>query len=171
MPQAPPETGGNPSPGIGNRFLWRPLTQHRRGSSLHGLSDKGVTVCGEASHGHKKVPGLGGSGVIADLPNLQIQIRCGKYDRDPCKSSLSFMKFVPFLISGAQAAIGYYRQLKTPRIQKMVPETIQNLLFVNPIRSCLQTELSPLCQPVLLFLPPGFGRALSHCRRTRQWSR
>ena len=57
--------------------LRHPLAQHRRRATLHGLADEIVAVHGEAGHGHKQVPRPRLPRIVADIGNLQLQVRRG----------------------------------------------------------------------------------------------
>ena len=65
---------------IGDLPLRQLLTQDGRRAGGHRFFDIGMTVRGEAGHGHKQVAGLRLTGVIADVPDLLFRIHIGGED-------------------------------------------------------------------------------------------
>ena len=60
----------------------RLLADHRRGTGRRRLADEGMAVRGKAPHSNKQVSGPGGTGIIADIGDLQLRVRRGGQDRN-----------------------------------------------------------------------------------------
>ena len=68
---------------VGRAVLGRTLAHHGRSARGGGFGDKVMAVHGVAGHGNEQVARADCAGIVADVPDLHIQIRRGGEDPDP----------------------------------------------------------------------------------------